>query len=240
MAKIKKTWLITLLLLGKRSGMNVFIRSKKDVTDDSDVLGGVSKDEEGDGKKGTKCKWVKQIFRSKYGKSNGRNRRKSDRNKNVDNTIPSFNFLSQSSQSSPEPDVDHIDEGIREVDLNEPLNDDEKLIWQYLMTTIDDKQRAERKKDSEEDQVVDIAKETREVELTFTKNIFEASHGLTTRAYLINTLEEGKWISQNVIDCWAKLMNYNEMKINPLGKKWLCCYTMAIVSVSCFMFNELN
>ncbi|MFS8001559.1 hypothetical protein Hanom_Chr13g01191751 [Helianthus anomalus] len=52
-------------------------------------------------------------------------------------------------------------------------------------------------------------------------NIFETSHWMTTRAYLINTLEDGQWISQYVIDCWAAILNYEEKKNNTIGKRRL-------------------
>ncbi|MFS7920684.1 putative papain-like cysteine peptidase superfamily [Helianthus anomalus] len=60
-------------------------------------------------------------------------------------------------------------------------------------------------------------------------HIFETQHGLSTRAFLINTLEEGKWISQNVIDFWAALLNYTEKKENPVGKRRFWCYKTTIV-----------
>ncbi|MFS7920705.1 hypothetical protein Hanom_Chr03g00227941 [Helianthus anomalus] len=65
-----------------------------------------------------------------------------------------------------------------------------------------------------------------------TNHIFETQHGLSTRAFLINTLEDGKWISRNVIDCWAALLNYTEKKENPVGKMRFWCYTTTILSVS--------
>ncbi|MFS7975976.1 hypothetical protein Hanom_Chr10g00887021 [Helianthus anomalus] len=65
-------------------------------------------------------------------------------------------LLSQSSQSSLESDIGtNVHVSVKDtnlnvhvsgkdtnvVDMNEPLNDDEKMVWQYLLTTIDDKRR---------------------------------------------------------------------------------------------------
>ena len=53
----------------------------------------------------------------------------------------------------------------------------------------------------------------------YSSTIFETSHGMTTRAFLINTLEDGQWISQNVIDCWAAILNYEEKKKQYIREK---------------------
>ncbi|MFS8007006.1 hypothetical protein Hanom_Chr14g01255871 [Helianthus anomalus] len=141
--------------------------------------------------------------------------------KEVDNSIPSFMLLSQSSQSSPNIEVESAVHG-NVIDMNEPLNDDEKLIWQYLLTVMDDKRWGESNKESDkknDDEEIDVQEELKEVKWTF-------------KAFWINTLEEGKWISQNIIDCWAALLNYMEKKERPSGKRRLWCYTTTIVSVS--------
>ncbi|KAJ0808704.1 hypothetical protein HanPI659440_Chr01g0006301 [Helianthus annuus] len=58
--------------------------------------------------------------------------------KEVDFSIPSFMLLPQSSQSSPSLEAEPSVHG-NAIEMNEPLNDDEKLIWQYLLTVMDDK-----------------------------------------------------------------------------------------------------
>ncbi|MFS7998912.1 hypothetical protein Hanom_Chr12g01159651 [Helianthus anomalus] len=59
----------------------------------------------------------------------------------------------------------------------------------------------------------------------YNTTIFETSHGLTTRAYLINTSENGQWISQNVIECWAAILNYEEKKKTiHQGKAFMVLY----------------
>ncbi|MFS7998890.1 hypothetical protein Hanom_Chr12g01159431 [Helianthus anomalus] len=65
----------------------------------------------------------------------------------------------QSSQSSPESDIGtNVHVSVKDtnvnmhlsgkdtnvVGMNEPLNDDEKAVWQYLLITTDDKQRYRR------------------------------------------------------------------------------------------------
>ncbi|MFS8009076.1 putative papain-like cysteine peptidase superfamily [Helianthus anomalus] len=150
--------------------------------------------------------------------------------KEEDFSIPSFMLLSQSSQSSPNLEAESSVHG-NAVEMNEPLNDDEKLIWQYLLTIMDDKRwgesnkKGDKKNDNEE---VDVQDELTEVKWTFNNYIFETQHGLSTRAFWINTLEEGKWVSQNVIDCWAAMLNYTEKKEKPSGKRRLWCYTTTI------------
>ncbi|MFS7962880.1 putative papain-like cysteine peptidase superfamily [Helianthus anomalus] len=132
----------------------------------------------------------------------GQEKGKSHDEKEVDYSIPSFMLLSHSSQSSPDLEVESSVHG-NVIEMNEPLNDDEKLIWQYLLTIMDDK-RGNYK--------------------------FESQHGMSTIVFFINTLEEDKWISQNVIDCWAALLNYMEKKEKPSGKRRLWCYTTTIVT----------
>ncbi|MFS7901927.1 putative Ulp1 protease family catalytic domain, papain-like cysteine peptidase superfamily [Helianthus anomalus] len=143
---------------------------------------------------------------------------------------------SESSQGSPEqePEVESKvhegDEGKKVIEMNEPLNEDEKLIWQYLLTIMEDKRRAEHKNDNENDKNIDIEKEMQNMKLTFISEVFETSHGMTAKAFMINTLEDGKWVSQSVIDCWAAVLNYTEKKNNPKGKRRLRCYTTMIVT----------
>ncbi|MFS8008272.1 putative papain-like cysteine peptidase superfamily [Helianthus anomalus] len=125
---------------------------------------------------------------------------KSHDEKEVNYSIPSFMMLSQSSQSSPDPEVESSVHG------------------NYLLTVMDDKRGGERNKKNNkknDDEEIDIEQEMKEIRLTF--NIF-----------FINTLEEEKWISQNVIHCWAALLNYMEKKENPSGKRRLWCYTTTI------------
>ncbi|MFS7939226.1 hypothetical protein Hanom_Chr05g00449181 [Helianthus anomalus] len=135
-----------------KGGMKVFTRSKKGLTDNSDVLDGVSKDEECDAMRVDGVmkddedinldKIVGEVVKlAETGK--GVVKRQTRRKKEVDNTIPSLMLLSQSSQSSPESnletDVYVSVKDTNEVEMNEPLNGDEKMIWQYLLITIDDK-----------------------------------------------------------------------------------------------------
>ncbi|MFS7953463.1 hypothetical protein Hanom_Chr07g00618941 [Helianthus anomalus] len=63
---------------------------------------------------------------------------KSHDEKEVDYSIPSFMLLSQSSQSSPNLEDESSVHG-NVIEMNEPLNDDEKLIWKYLLTIMDHK-----------------------------------------------------------------------------------------------------
>ncbi|KAJ0677869.1 hypothetical protein HanRHA438_Chr12g0546211 [Helianthus annuus] len=149
-----------------KGGMKVFTRSRKRrLTDESDVLDGVSKNDECDAIKvdgvtkndvdikldkvvGETIKWAET--------KKGVMKRQTRRRKEVDNTISTFVLLSQSSQRSPESDIGtNVHASVKDtnvnvrmsgkdtnvVDMNEPLNDDEKTIWQYLLTTIDDKRR---------------------------------------------------------------------------------------------------
>ncbi|KAF5811578.1 hypothetical protein HanRHA438_Chr04g0192781 [Helianthus annuus] len=175
-----------------KGGMKVFTRSRKrSLTDESDVLDGVSKNDKCDAMKVdgvTKNdmninldKVVGETIKLAETKK-GVTKRQTRRRKEVDNTIPTFMLLSQSSQTSPESDTGtNVHASVKDtnvnvhvsgkdtnvVDMNEPLNDDEKTIWQYLLTTIDDKRRAEGKKCNVDDQEIDVEKETREVSLTF-------------------------------------------------------------------------
>ncbi|KAI7726800.1 hypothetical protein M8C21_004785 [Ambrosia artemisiifolia] len=152
-------------------------------------------------------------------------RRRSKRTKVVDNTVPSFNLLSQSSLES---DLEDDEMGIQEVNLNRPLEDEEKLLWQYLLTTVVDKERVDRKKDFNDNESIDIELEKKEVKMSFMKKIFETDYGLTTMTYLITSLREGKEVKSNVIDCRASILNFNERKLKTEGKRRLCCYATTI------------
>ncbi|XP_035830837.1 uncharacterized protein LOC118480216 [Helianthus annuus] len=173
-----------------KGGMKVFTRSRKrSLKDEGDVLDGVSKNDEcgatkvdgvtqndGDIKLdkviGETIKWAeteKSVMK-----------RQTRSRKEVDNTVPSFELLSQSSQSSqssPEADIGtKVHASVKDtkvnahvsgrdtnvVDMNEPLNDDEKTLWQYLLTTIDNKRRAESKKCNVDDKEIDVEKEKKE------------------------------------------------------------------------------
>ncbi|KAM0043703.1 hypothetical protein Hdeb2414_s0010g00344371 [Helianthus debilis subsp. tardiflorus] len=138
-----------------KGGMKVFTRSRKRSSrDESDVLDGVSKNDECDAMKvdGVTKNYVdikldKVVDETiKWAETEKVvMKRQTRRKKEVDNTISTFILLSQSSQSSPESDVGtnvHVSgKDTNVVDMNEPLNDDEKTVWQYLPTTIDDKRR---------------------------------------------------------------------------------------------------
>ncbi|KAI7731368.1 hypothetical protein M8C21_020888, partial [Ambrosia artemisiifolia] len=123
-------------------------------------------------------------------------------------------------------DTEDDEMGVKEVNLCKPLDDEEKLVWQYLLTTVVDKERVDSKKDVSES--IDIALEKGEVAMSFMKNIFETEHRLTTMTYLITSLKEGKEVEANVIDCWAAILNFNERKLKTEGKRRLCCYTTTI------------
>ncbi|MFS7888889.1 hypothetical protein Hanom_Chr00s000002g01600351 [Helianthus anomalus] len=125
-----------------RGGMKVFTWSKKQsLTNNSDVLGGVSKDEECDAgrvdgvvKDDVEIDLDKIVGEAVKLAETGKGvvRGQTHRKKEVDNTIPSFMLLSKSSQSSPKsdpkPNVYDSVKGTKEVELNEPLNDDEKMV----------------------------------------------------------------------------------------------------------------
>ncbi|KAI7726797.1 hypothetical protein M8C21_004782 [Ambrosia artemisiifolia] len=142
-------------------------------------------------------------------------RRRSKRTKVVDNTVPSFSLLSQSSLES---DLEDDEMGVQEVNLNRPLEDEEKLLWQYLLTTVVDKERVDRKKDVNDNESIDIELEKKEVKMSFMKKIFETDYGLTTMTYLITSLREGKEVESNVIACRASILNFNERKLKQKGR----------------------
>ncbi|KAM0046460.1 hypothetical protein Hdeb2414_s0009g00316581 [Helianthus debilis subsp. tardiflorus] len=149
-----------------KGGMKVSTRSRKrSLRDESDVLDDVSKKDECDAMKVdgvTKNdvdikldKVVSEIIKWAETEKDVM-KRQTRRRKEVDNTVPTFVLLSQSSQSSPEADiVTNVHASVKDtnvnvhvsgrdrndVDMNEPLNDYEKTIWQYLLTTIDDNRR---------------------------------------------------------------------------------------------------
>ncbi|MFS7920685.1 hypothetical protein Hanom_Chr03g00227731 [Helianthus anomalus] len=121
----------------------------------------------------------------------------SHKKKNVNDSIPSFMLLSQSPQSSPDTEIEsNVYESVevkKGIETNETMN--------------------------KEIEINEPLNDDEKLIWRYLLTIMDDKRG----AFLINTLEEGKWNSQNVKDCWAAPLNYTEKKENPVGKRRFWC-----------------
>ncbi|KAL8258249.1 hypothetical protein R6Q59_030290 [Mikania micrantha] len=85
----------------------------------------------------------------------------------------------------------------RAVNINKCLTKDEKKIWNYLMTGA-------------VDHVLDI---------------FATHHGTVIRHFHMISLSPGQEVFNEVIDCWAAVLNFEEKKRSPSSLRRLFCGT---------------
>ncbi|XP_022008766.1 uncharacterized protein LOC110908175 [Helianthus annuus] len=119
------------------------------------------------------------------------------------------------------------------VEVNEPMTDEEQLVWMYMLEIDKEKNAADKKKspkkelpktkskgvyiiDDEQEQMeakiaeANMNAEGSEVHTSFFKEIFETGYGLQSKAYLMTHMIPGKQVYGNTIDCWAAVLNYQE------------------------------
>ncbi|XP_035840845.1 uncharacterized protein LOC118487994 [Helianthus annuus] len=147
----------------------------------------------------------------------------------VDKSMPSFVLLTPSSQETDDDECEEV------VPMNKPLDEKEKLLWNFVMIIGMEKKRMERKKKDDESGKgvydedgkgeVDIEEKNDKTGLSFMLKMFETQHGLHALGHTMNTLDFGKEISTNLIDCWAAMLNDKEKKMVASGKRQLFCYT---------------
>ncbi|KAJ0461947.1 hypothetical protein HanOQP8_Chr16g0632691 [Helianthus annuus] len=152
----------------------------------------------------------------------------------VDKPMPSFVLLTPSSQETDDDECEEV------VPMNKPLDEKEKLLWNFVMIIGMEKKRMERKKKDDESGKgvydedgkgeVDTEEKNDKTGLSFMLKMFETQHGLHALGHTMNTLDFGKEISTNLIDCWAAMLNDKEKKMVASGKRQLFCYTSNFVS----------
>ncbi|KAK9074975.1 hypothetical protein SSX86_003294 [Deinandra increscens subsp. villosa] len=130
------------------------------------------------------------------------------------------------------------------VEINTPMNEEERIMWQYLMSFVEDlnkgtpkekqKEEEESKKMTNEEREEEEKKkmeekEKAEVEAVFNQDFFETASGVQTKPFLLATLEPGKEVFAEVVDCWAAVQNIEEKWTTKNAPKHLCCYTTTVI-----------
>ncbi|KAD6795418.1 hypothetical protein E3N88_06314 [Mikania micrantha] len=112
----------------------------------------------------------------------------------------------------------------RVVNINKGLSKDERKIWNYLMMGAVDHEKEEMKR-----KVVGLAdgigEESNEIERTFNLDIFASYHGTVVDQFRMVSLTPGLEIYNEVIDCWAAVLNYEEKNRSPSSVRRLFCGT---------------
>ncbi|MFS7998836.1 hypothetical protein Hanom_Chr12g01158711 [Helianthus anomalus] len=138
----------------------------------------------------------------------------------VDKSMPSFVLLTPSSQETDDDECEEV------VPMNKPLDEKEKLLWNFVMITGMEKKGWRKRR-----RMTNMGKVYMTKMGKAKLKMFETQHGLHALGHTMNTLDFGKEISTNLIDCWAAMLNDKERKMVASGKRRLFCYTSNFVSV---------
>ncbi|KAK9049314.1 hypothetical protein SSX86_031719 [Deinandra increscens subsp. villosa] len=126
----------------------------------------------------------------------------------------------------------------KEVDINEPIDNIEKTLWIYLRKMFRDKKVDDMKKPAKVVKGVGVVEASKDgtsksnalvvkddrksvgPTTSYMQPIFESSHGFRTQAFMMTTMLTGRWVVDDVITCWAILMNHEEMVVtNNMPKR---------------------
>jgi hypothetical protein len=62
------------------------------------------------------------------------------------------------------------------------------------------------------------------------KPVFENAYGVQTLAYRLTSLTPGRWVYDEVVSCWAAILNHEEREITNGAPKRLYLHARTIVS----------
>ncbi|KAK9049154.1 hypothetical protein SSX86_031879 [Deinandra increscens subsp. villosa] len=134
----------------------------------------------------------------------------------------------------------------KEVNINEPMDNTEKKLWIYLRKLFRDKNDDDMKKPKKgvpgrnvveatnvgtsKSNALVVKDDSRSVDTSasYLQPVFESAHGFRTQAFMMTTTLTGRWVADDVITCWAILLNYEERVITNNAPKRLYLHARTI------------